>query len=74
LTDLVVGDQAVIESIGPESTEVLTALASRGLLPGVEISVQEIEVFDGPRRLRTQAGDITIGRRLAEHLHVKAAV
>lgn len=72
LATLGANQRAVIENIRPESSPVLHALAERGIFPGTELEIEEIEVFDGPRRLAMAAGTVTIGRRLAEHIHVKA--
>ncbi|MFP3853369.1 MAG: metal-dependent transcriptional regulator [Anaerolineales bacterium] len=70
LSELEVGQQAEIRSIRPESSEVLKALAERGLKPGVQVTIEDIEVFDGPRRLTVADQTATIGRRLAEHIYV----
>ena len=74
LSELEVGQQAKIRSIRPESTEVLKALAERGLKPGVQVTIDDIEVFDGPRRLAVGNQAATIGRRLAEHIWVEQAL
>ena len=73
LSELEVGQRAEIRSVRPESTEVLKALAERGLKPGVQVTIEDIEVFDGPRRLNVGDHSATIGRRLAEHIYVGQA-
>lgn len=70
LSDLEAGQEGVIDSIRPESIEVLLALEQRGLLPGAEFVVQEIEVLDGPRTLVTAGEATTIGRPLASFVQV----
>lgn len=72
LSDLEAGYSAVIDCIRPESTEVLSALEQRGLRPGTEVIVREIEVLDGPRTLSANGGRTTIGRRLAQFVRVTA--
>lgn len=74
LSDLKAGHAAVIDSIRPESTEVLLALEQRGLLPGTEFVIEEIEVLDGPRTLHTDGQATTIGRRLAQFVRVASVV
>jgi DtxR family Mn-dependent transcriptional regulator len=71
LAQLQVGSKAIVENIRPENQDVLAALAQHGLYPGLSFELVEIEILDGPRRLDTEAGSITVGRGLAEHIHVK---
>ena len=71
LSTLSANQRALIENIRPESSQVLIALSDRGIFPGIEVEVVEIEVFDGPRRLNSEKGSITLGRRLADHIHVQ---
>lgn len=72
LSDLEPGDQATVVAIRPESTPVLEALATRGLIPATVFTVAEIEVFDGPRELLIDGQKLAVGRRLADHVLVRA--
>jgi DtxR family Mn-dependent transcriptional regulator len=65
------GDSARVLAIRPESASVLQAVHERGLLPGALVEVLEIELFDGPRRLRVDGKPKVIGCRLAGHIAIQ---
>ncbi len=65
LRELDVGQCAVVNVIQPENTEILEHLASRGIMPGVELELIEIEPLDGVRTISVGTRQVVIGRELA---------
>jgi DtxR family Mn-dependent transcriptional regulator len=71
LSNVEPGTALNIVSVFPESSEVLEALAERRLLPDTEVVLLEIEVLDGPRLLQARGQELSIGKRLADHVWVR---
>ncbi len=65
LDELSTGQLAVVELIHPETAAILEYMASRGVTPGVELEVLEIEPIDGSRTISVGTGQVMIGRELA---------
>ena len=74
LTELGAGQRAVVDVIHPETAEVLQYLASRGVTPGVELEVIEIEPFEGPRTISVGTKQVVIGKELASCVEVRPII
>lgn len=64
------GEAGIVVAIHPESASVLEAVRERRLMPGAQVEVLDIEVFDGPRRLRVSGQEEIVGAGLASHVIV----
>jgi DtxR family Mn-dependent transcriptional regulator len=71
LDQLSAGEDALVSRIQPESPSVLRRLASSGIRPGSRIRVRAIEPFDGRRAIDTPEGAVTLGPKLAAHVHIE---
>lgn len=71
LDELSPGQDGLVSRIQPESPLVLRSLAPSGIRPGSRIQVRAIEPLDGPRAIETPKGSITLGPRLASHVHIE---
>jgi DtxR family Mn-dependent transcriptional regulator len=71
LDQLEVGDLGFVVSIRPESSSVLEAVRERQLVPGAEVEVVDIELFDGPRQLRVDGREEVVGVGLARHVVIR---
>jgi DtxR family Mn-dependent transcriptional regulator len=72
LTDLELGDEAVVALSGDLASEVIEFLDSLGVRPGVCIELREKQPFHGPVVLRVEGIDRTVGEQLAERIRVIA--
>ncbi len=72
LSELALGQQAVVQRVSDADTEMLRYLSSLGLVPGARICVHERAPFGGP--LRVQVGDPDAGTEYAIGPQVAAGV
>ncbi len=70
LTEIPVGQAGVVSAIFPESSELLAYVQSQGLLPGVEIVLQEIAPFDGPLMVRVGPRVAALGEGAARCIYL----
>jgi len=71
LHELLPGQRATVDVIQPEKGDILEYLASRGIIPGVEIELVEIGPLDGPRIVAINGKQLAIGRDLAKRIRVR---
>ena len=71
LSKLAVGDRGRVLALLASNTELFRYLHDRGLLPGAELTVQEIAPLQGPLTLQLDGQEIVIGRRVAELVLVR---
>jgi DtxR family transcriptional regulator, Mn-dependent transcriptional regulator len=71
LSDLEVGDAAVIGCITEESGEFLRYLASLGLLPDTTVEVESVAPFNGPLLVRVAGSQYALGREVACKIMVR---
>lgn len=74
LSELEVGDEGVVEAIFPEHAELLAYVDELGLLPGQEMTLEEIAPFGGPLMVRVGDRLVPIGIKAARHVFVTAPV
>ena len=72
LSDLGVGQAAVVERAGDQEPAKLRYLAELGLVPGASVTVVERAPFGGPLRLQVGQQEQTIGYELAHRIFVSA--
>ncbi len=72
LSSLNVGDEAVIERVAEEDSQLLQYLASLGLLPEAKISIKEIAPFKGPMLVKVCGAQYALGQEVASKIMVKA--
>ncbi len=70
LYDLVPGSVAEVALSGSTDPELVTFLATLGLVPGVEVVVVERHPFDGPLVVKVDGQDRTLGERVARQIYV----
>jgi DtxR family Mn-dependent transcriptional regulator len=70
LTALTPGQSGIITRISPESTLVLEYLATRHLLPGTAVTVEEIAPFNGPIMLASGDTIHPLGQEVAAYIFV----
>lgn len=71
LSDLGVAEKAVIALVSEDDPELLKYLASLGLMPDVEVVVEEIGPFHGPLLIQVGAARYALGRDLASKIMVR---
>lgn len=71
LSSLKVGDEAVIERVAEEDSQLLQYLASLGLLPEAKISIKEIAPFKGPMLVKVCGAQYALGQEVASKIMVK---
>jgi DtxR family transcriptional regulator, Mn-dependent transcriptional regulator len=71
LTDLQVGERAVLRRVSDEDPEALRYLARLNLIPGVRLQVLERMPLRGPLRIQVEDGQEVIGLELAARLCVE---
>lgn len=71
LHEMIPGQRGLVDVIQPENAEILEHLASRGIAPGVELELLEIEPFDGPRMVSVGPRNVAIGREVASCVIVR---
>jgi DtxR family transcriptional regulator, Mn-dependent transcriptional regulator len=72
LSDLDVGDAAVIGCITEESGEFLRYLGSLGLLPDTPVEIESVAPFNGPLLVRVAGSQYALGREVACKIMVRA--
>lgn len=65
LTEAEVGKTYIVSRVKDQEAERLRYLESEGLLPGVQVTVEEKAPFDGPLTLRIEDDERVIGRNIA---------
>ncbi len=73
LSDLCVGDEAVIERVAEEEPKLLQYLASLGLLPEAHVSVKEIAPFKGPLLVQVAGAQYALGQEVASKIIVRTS-
>jgi len=68
---LEVGDKAVVAVPGSTEPEVMAFLETLGIVPGVEVEIQEKHPFDGPLVVRVRDTDRTLSQRVAQQVFVQ---
>lgn len=71
LTELGLKQKAAIALVSEEDPEMLKYLATLGLLPGVEIVVEEVGPFHGPLLVNVGGAKYALGRDLAVKIMVR---
>jgi DtxR family transcriptional regulator, Mn-dependent transcriptional regulator len=71
LSDLIPGDNGIIERIHPESNLLLDYLATHDVMPGRQIAVTEIAPFNGPIMVTIEGQTHALGQEVATHIFVK---
>jgi DtxR family Mn-dependent transcriptional regulator len=74
LTELAVGDTAVVALPSDMDGEVVLFLDTLGVRPGVQVQLRERQPFDGPVVVRVDGEDRTVGETLADRIHVVPGV
>ncbi|MCA9993637.1 MAG: FeoA domain-containing protein [Pseudomonadales bacterium] len=65
LSELAVGQMALIKTILPTTTEVFAHLQSRHLLPGTTLKLLAVDPLEGPLTLQVDGQEATVGRNVA---------
>jgi DtxR family Mn-dependent transcriptional regulator len=73
LSDLRVGDEAIIERVAEEEPKLLQYLSSLGLLPEAHVSVKEIAPFKGPLLVQVAGAQYALGQEVASKIIVRSA-
>lgn len=60
----------IISRVKNQDPDLLRYLEKQGLLPGVKVEILKREPFDGPVKVKTEAGEVTIGKKVAESIFV----
>ena len=71
LSELCVGDEAIIERVVEEEPKLLQYLASLGLLPEAHVSVKEIAPFRGPLLVQVAGAQYALGQEVASKIIVR---
>lgn len=72
LTDLPIGQEAVIARIAEEKPDLLEYLATIGMTPGSKVVVEQTAPFDGPLTIRVIGGLFAVGPETARKILVQA--
>ena len=64
------GQSAVVSRIVDEKRDILSYMLSLGLLPGIELDVEQVAPFGGPLLIRVGEARYAIGRDVAERIRV----
>lgn len=72
LSMMSVGDEAVIERVTEEDSQLLQYLSSLGLLPEAKISIKEIAPFKGPMLVQVCGAQYALGQEVASKIMVMA--
>ncbi len=70
LADLSPGDRAIIVKVHEEEPKMLQYLATLGLLPSVEIVIEEVAPFRGPLLVQVGRARYALGREVASKIRV----
>jgi DtxR family Mn-dependent transcriptional regulator len=71
LADLKPGERGVFSRISDANPEMLRYLAERGIGPGAELELRELEPFGGPVTVRADGREHGLGRDLARAMRVE---
>ncbi|MAT96792.1 MAG: DtxR family transcriptional regulator [Anaerolineaceae bacterium] len=75
LTQLTEGDSGIVSYIGDDTnSELLRYLARLGLLPGMDIQVTNVALFDGTITAQVNNEQIVVGHKAAANVYIKKAV
>lgn len=69
LPEVAVGETVIIARVDSGSAERLRWLGEAGLVPGVEVTVREVQPFSGPITLDVGSEQRIVGHDLAQQLH-----
>lgn len=72
LSQMKVGDEAVIERVAEEDSQLLQYLASLGLLPEAKVAIKEIAPFKGPMLVQVCGAQYALGQEVASKIMVKS--
>jgi DtxR family Mn-dependent transcriptional regulator len=70
LSNLSAGQHAVVSGIPDENTELLRYLANLGMLPGVEVKVEEKAPFKGPMMVKVGSNSYPLSLDVADGIYV----
>ncbi|MGA8904567.1 MAG: metal-dependent transcriptional regulator [Candidatus Bathyarchaeia archaeon] len=70
LSNLSAGQRGVVSEIPDENTELLRYLANLGMLPGVEVKVEEKAPFKGPIMVKVSANSYPLSLEVAAGIYV----
>jgi DtxR family Mn-dependent transcriptional regulator len=70
LSNLIAGQHAVVTGIPDENTELLRYLANLGMLPGVEVKVEEKAPFKGPMLVKVGSNSYPLSLDVADGIYV----
>lgn len=71
LLDIPCGQTVTIHRVMDQSSDVLQYLAEQGLQPGVTLTVQKVDPFDGPVWLDVDGKEVVLSRTLAHRIRVE---
>lgn len=71
LSQCSVGEEAIIERVADEDSQLLQYLASLGLLPEARVAVKEIAPFKGPMLVNVCGAQYALGQEVAAKIMVK---
>jgi DtxR family transcriptional regulator, Mn-dependent transcriptional regulator len=71
LVELTASATGKISKITNESPEFLQYLADLGLMPDVDVVVEEVAPFGGPIIVKAHGAKYALGRQVAEHIYIK---
>jgi len=66
------GTDVRVAEVDDRDADLLRYLARQGLFPGTRVTLLRIEPFDGPLVLRSDDGELSLGRKAAEAIRVSA--
>ena len=70
LSDLLPGEDAIVRRVDPSGAGSLSFLAERGLTPGANFTIKDIETIDGLRTLDTGMGNVVLGSQISQQVFV----
>lgn len=73
ILELDAGATASVERVMEQSADVLLYLTTKGIRPGVSVTIDHLEPFDGPLWLIVDGNKIALSRSLAGRVHVASA-
>lgn len=74
LSQLAVGATAVVHSVDEERMDLLDWLREVGLVPGVRVSIKQIDPLGRSLLVRVGTRQIAVGGDVADHVHTASAV
>ena len=70
LADTAPGLRTIVAEVEDRDASLLRHLAGLGLFPGTPIEVVRVEPFDGPFIVRTERGEVSLGRAAVDGIRV----